>query len=231
MLDLPIYITLSFGLTILLSMFLFCKATAYSKTTVVVLSLWLVIQSVICLTGFYAVTDVLPPRFIFLVAPPLVAIVLLFATSKGKKYMDGWNVKILTLLHVVRIPVELILFQLFLNKAVPEIMTFEGRNFDIISGISSLIIFYFGYVKNVLSQKIIMVWNIACLLLLLNIVFHGVLSVPYPFQQFGFEQPNIALLHFPFIFLPGLIVPLVLLSHLVSIRYILKNNQKLKLYE
>ena len=222
MLNLPIYITLIFGLTILLSLFLFCKATGYSKTAVLLLSLWLIVQSVIGLTGFYTVTDKLPPRFLFLVAPALVAIVLLFATSKGKGYIDGWNVKVLTLLHVVRIPVELILFQLFLNKAVPEIMTFEGRNFDIISGISSLIIFYFGYVKNALSQKIILGWNIACLLLLLNIVFHGVLSVPYPFQQFGFEQPNIALLHFPFIFLPGLIVPLVLLSHLVSIRYILK---------
>ena len=37
-------------------------------------------------------------------------------------------------------------------------------------------------------------------------------------QQFGFEQPNVAILHFLFVWLPGVVVPLVLLAHVVAIR-------------
>ncbi|HVF96549.1 MAG TPA: hypothetical protein VM871_04480, partial [Flavisolibacter sp.] len=39
---------------------------------------------------------------------------------------------------------------------------------------------------------------------------------------FAFDQPNIAVLYFPFIWLPSFIVPVVLLSHLVCIRQLLK---------
>ena len=46
--------------------------------------------------------------------------------------------------------------------------------------------------------------------LLANIVIIAVLSFPSPIQQFGFEQPNIGLAYFPFIWLPAIIVPIVL---------------------
>ena len=126
----------------------------------------------------------------------------------------------------MRIPVELTLLWLFLYKAVPELMTFEGRNFDILSGLSAPIIYYFGFVKKQLSSKIILLWNFICLGLLFNIVIHAILSAPFYFQQFAFNQPNIALLYFPFVWLPACIVPLVLFSHLVSIRRILMMNKK-----
>ncbi|HPI54806.1 MAG TPA: hypothetical protein PLU10_08945 [Chitinophagaceae bacterium] len=46
----------------------------------------------------------------------------------------------------------------------------------------------------------------------------GFVSVPSPLQKLAFDQPNIALLYFPFSWLVSLIVALVLLGHLVSIR-------------
>jgi hypothetical protein len=65
------------------------------------------------------------------------------------------------------------------------------------------------------------VWNFICLGLLLNIVINAILAAPFPFQQFAFDQPNRGVLYFPFIWLPGFIVPAVLLSHLVNIRQLL----------
>jgi hypothetical protein len=59
----------------------------------------------------------------------------------------------------------------------------------------------------------------------MNIVLNAVLSVPTAFQQFAFDQPNIAILYFPFNLLPAVVVPLVLLSHLVVIRQLLNNNE------
>lgn len=136
--------------------------------------------------------------------------------------MDGLDIKTLTLLHIVRIPVEIVLFWLFVHNTVPELMTFEGRNFDIFSGITAPIVFYFGFVKKRLNKKVLLAWNVICLGLLINIVTNAILSAPFPFQQFAFDQPNTAVLYFPFNWLPACVVPLVLFSHLVAIRWTLK---------
>ena len=169
-------------------------------------------------TGFFTVTDTIPPRFVLLVGPPLLFILFLFLTRQGKQFIDSLDLKTLTLLHLIRIPVELVLFWLFLHQAIPQLMTFEGRNFDIISGLTAPLVYYFGFVKKILSPRIILLWNFVCLGLLFNIVINAILSAPTPFQQFAFDQPNIAVLYFPFVWLPGIIVPLVLFSHLAAIR-------------
>jgi len=168
------------------------------------------------------VTNVMPPRFGLLLLPPVVLIIAIFFTAKGMLFIDGFDVKTLTLLHVVRIPVELTLYWLFAHKAAPQLMTFEGRNFDILCGLTAPIIWYFGYIKHVLHKNVLIAWNIICLLLLANIVVTAVLAAPFPFQRFAFNQPNIALFYFPFVWLPAFIVPAALLAHLISLRRLVK---------
>lgn len=139
--------------------------------------------------------------------------------------MDGLSLQHLTLINLVRIPVELVLYLLFLNKTIPELMTFEGRNFDILAGLTALPIMYLAFQKGQLVKpRLLLTWHILCLLLLFNIVITAILSVPSPFQKLGFEQPNIAILYFPFSWLPTFIVPAVLFGHLVSIRQLLKQK-------
>ncbi len=223
---LPTYISLIFGLTTILTVYIFYKATKDSISTLIILLLWLVVQTLIALSGFYTVTDTFPPRFLLLVLPPLLFIIWLFATPKGRQYIDNLDIKLLTVLHIIRIPVELVLFWLFIHKTVPQLMTFEGRNFDIFSGLTAIAIFYFGFITKQLHRKIILLWNFICLGLLINIVANAVLSAPFPFQKFAFDQPNIAVLYFPFVWLPCCIVPLVLLSHLASIRQLFYGRHK-----
>lgn len=224
--NLPAFISIVFGLTTLLTVGLFYKATNNSKLTLVILLIWLAIQAAIGLSGFYTVTDTIPPRFLLLVVPPILLIIGLFTTSSGRQYIDSLDIKTLTILHTIRIPVEVVLFWLFVNRTVPELMTFEGRNFDIISGLTAPAIFYFGFIKNQIDKKLILVWNFICLGLLINIVVNAVLSAPFPFQKFAFDQPNIAVLYFPFNWLPSCVVPLVLLSHLATIRQLLNDERK-----
>jgi hypothetical protein len=221
--QLPVYISIIFILTALLTVGLFYRATNFSKSLIITVLIWLILQSVIGLSGFYTVTDGQPPRFILLVLPPMLFIAGLFVTKAGRRFIDTFDGEKLTLLHIIRIPVELILYWLFLHKVVPKTMTFEGRNLDILCGCTAPFIYYYGYVRKVIGKKTIMAWNIICLLLLLNIVGIAVLSVPSPFQKFGFDQPNVALFHFPFIWLPSCMVPIVILSHLVAIRSLQKN--------
>jgi hypothetical protein len=223
---LPTYISWVFILTTVATVWFFYLATKKSGTTLVILILWLVAQAVIGLSGFYKVTNTVPPRFLLLVLPPLLFIAGLLVTPKGKQYLDSLDAKSLAILHIIRIPVELVLFWLFINKAVPKLMTFEGRNFDILSGLTAPVIFYFGFIKLQVSRKIILLWNIICLGLLINIVVIAILSAPFPFQKLAFDQPNIAVLYFPFVWLPCCVVPLVLLSHLATMRQLLRGQKK-----
>lgn len=223
--NLPIPVSIFFGLTTLLTVYLFYKATNNSKTVLVLIAVLLALQGRVAYTGFFTVTDITPPRFLLLVIPPLVLVAVLFFTASGKRFIDNLNVKDLTLLHIVRIPVEIVLLWLFLHKTIPQIMTFEGRNFDILSGLTAPLIYYFGFVRKTISKQWIIAWNFLCLLLLINIVTTAILAAPFPFQKIAFEQPNVAVLYFPFVWLPGFIVPVVLFSHLVSVRRLLAKTK------
>ena len=222
--DLPLYVPIAFGLTTLLTVYFFFRASNNSFPTLFILLGWLVLQAFVSLSGFYTSTKGFPPRFILLGLPALLTIILLFIVPKGRQYIDSLNPATLTLLHTIRIAVELVLFWLYISKTIPQLMTFEGRNFDIISGLTAPFIFYFGFVKKRLSTTIILIWNIICIGLLINVVVNAILSAPFSFQQFGFEQPNIAVLYFPFTWLPCCLVPLVLLAHLATIRQLLKKS-------
>jgi hypothetical protein len=57
-----------------------------------------------------------------------------------------------------------------MNNTVPQLMTFEGRNFDIMSGLTAPFVFYFGFIKKTLGTKVILIWNLVCLGLLINVV-------------------------------------------------------------
>lgn len=220
--NMPFYVSIGFVITTLLTVSLFYRAAHNSAQILIVLAVWLGVQAMVALSHFYTVTDTMPPRFVYLLGPTLVVIFGLFGLARGRAFLDNLDAKSLTLLHTVRVPVELVLFQLFVHKTIPELMTYEGRNFDILSGITAPLVFYFGYVKNVLGKKMILAWNIVSLGLLFNIVVNAILSAPVPFQKFAFDQPNIAILYFPFVWLPCGIVPLVLVSHLACIRQLLK---------
>jgi hypothetical protein len=226
---LPPYISIVFMLTTFFALFLLYRAVK-SYLIILIAAGWLGLQGIISSTGFYTVTNTVPPRFVLTVFPPLVLIIVLFTTNRGRQFIDGLDAKALTLVHIVRIPVEIVLLWLSIQKFVPLIMTFEGSNFDIISGITAPLIYYFGFVRKRLSNGFLLVWNLVCLALLINIVSIAILSAPFAFQKFAFEQPNIAVLYFPFVWLPAFIVPVVLFSHLVAIRQlVMQRKMKLKL--
>jgi hypothetical protein len=219
--NLPLYLPIVFTLTTFLAVFLFSRATSKTLVPKIIVG-WLLLQSVISLTGFYTDTRSLPPRFLLLVLPPFLTILALFLTKKGRAFIDSLDTGRLTLLHIVRIPVELVLFWLSVAGTVPKLITFEGDNFDIIAGVTAPLVYYFGYVRPKLSRATLIGWNMVCLALLLNVVVHAILSVDTPFQRFAFDQPNIAVMYFPFVWLPCGIVPLVLFSHLATLRKLFK---------
>lgn len=234
MLDhLPLYLNISFILTTLLAagMLALLLRTASKPVTsssargiMATIVIWLIIQASLSYTGIYTDhPEALPPNIIlFGVLPALTTILIIFNTRKGKQFIDRLSMQMLSYVHIVRIPVELVLYGLFINGAIPQLMTFEGSNLDILAGITAPAVGYFGIGQSKMGKTSLLVWNFICLALLLNIVVIAVLSTPSPFQQFAFDQPNVAILNFPYSWLPAFIVPLVLFAHLAAIRKLIK---------
>lgn len=214
--QLPIYIPIVFMATVIMGLYLLYKATR-SYTVLLIAIGWLLLQAIVSLTGFYSDTTTLPPRMIFLVIPPIVLIIVLFATVKGRRLIKTLSLEWLVLASIIRLPVEFVLLWLAIHGVVPYLMTFEGFNFDIISGITAPLIWYFMFYKKHFHRGIFIAWNLVCIGLLLNVVIRALLSVPTPFQKFAFSQPNVAVLYFPYTWLPGFLVPLVLFAGLAGL--------------
>jgi hypothetical protein len=231
--NLPFYVAATFILTTFLTVGIFhytTKRGAFTSTTTKVLSFlipfWLIFQAVLAITGFYEKPEAMPPRIpVFAVLPSLITIFLLFIFSR-KDLIERLPLKTLTILHVIRIPVELVLLWLFQAGLIPQLMTFEGRNFDILSGITAPIVYWLAFRNGKINRPLLIGWNIFALLLLINIVVNAVLSFQTPFQRFAFDQPNRGLIYFPFIWLPSIIVPIVLFSHLAALWQLFKSNPK-----
>jgi hypothetical protein len=220
--NLPLYISIIFLAAVVYTYLITLKASHNHKAVRWGSLLWLIAIAVPALYGFFLDTSTMPPRMPILLAPTLIAMLLAFHTQRGKAFIDSLDIKLLMWLSLVRIPVEICLFWLFIAGHVPEVMTFEGRNWDILAGATAPIVAYLYFNRKTLSKKLFLAWNVIGILLLVNIIVYAILSVPSPIQQFGLEQPNMAILHFPFVWLASYVAPMVLFSHFVIIRKLMK---------
>lgn len=230
--NLPAYVSVTFILTAFLTVGIFLyaiKRGAFTSTATKFLSFlipfWLIFQATLGIGGFYLNTQVVPPRLMLFSFLPALAIIILLFVSSRQSFIERLPLQTLTYLHAIRIPVELVLLWLYQAGQVPQLMTFEGRNFDVLSGISAPLVAWLAFRGGKANRPLLIVWNLIALGLLLNIVINAVLSFPFPFQQFAFDQPNRGLLYFPFIWLPSLIVPIVLFCHLASLWRLFRKSQ------
>jgi len=219
----PFYVIAVFVLTTLLTIWLFLRSFGRSVSQrsknlfTFLIPFWLMLTAFMAMSGLYQQFDSLPPRvFTIGVLPALLLIATYFIFFRSE-FIERLSLRSLTILHVVRIPVELGLLWLFQAGQVPLIMTFEGRNFDILSGLTAPFVFWLGFREGRTSRPLLIVWNLLALGLLANIVVIAILSFPSPMERFGFEQPNVGVTYFPFIWLATIIVPIVLFSHLASL--------------
>jgi len=102
---------------------------------------------------------------------------------------------------------------------VPVQMTFEGRNWDIVSGVSAAAVAWLA-ARRQAPRWLVLLWNCVGLALLLNIVVIAVLSMPTPLRRFHNEPVNSFIAYFPYIWLPTFLVQLALFGHLLVFRWL-----------
>ena len=188
-------------------------ATGKNKRIFLLFFCWLIISGTMSYSGLLRDTHSLPPRFLLIIIPAIIIVAIAYKLVDPERLNLSWLIG----LHILRLPVELILFGLYIKDLVPYIMTFGGWNYDILSGVSAIFVLLF-YRYQLLNRQLLGLWNWLGICLLAIIVSTAILAAPTPIQQLAFDQPNRAVLIFPFTWLPAVVVPIVLLSHILSLK-------------
>lgn len=247
----PAYVSIVFILTTFTTVGFFLRGvksaglhTFPAKILLFLLPLWILFQSVLATGGFYQKTEFLPPRLLIFGVVPALALIAIFLLFFRSSFIEHLPIRLLTLVHVVRFPVEIVLYWLYHEQLVPREMTFLGWNYDILSGPFAILVFVTVFrnlpnpetsVSSSLHARVpdsaaktfvLIAFNLVGIALLINIVTIAVLSLPSPLQRLAFDQPNRAILSFPYVFLPTVVVPIVLFSHLAVLYKTLRRNPK-----
>ena len=182
---------------------------------------WALATSILSWSGVLSDFDTFPPKLIIVLIIPLITIIWLVLTKEVKEILIHTPPESIIWIQSFRIVVEILLWRLYVDNLAPIQMTFEGRNFDILSGLTALVVAYLVSNKKI-SSPLVIAWNFACIAILVNIVAIAILSMPTPFRVFMNEPSNTIVAKFPIVWLPALLVPLAYGLHFLSLRQYLR---------
>ena len=171
--------------------------------------------------GTFSNFEIFPINAAPVIIIPLV-IVLLFTFSKSvKEILPHIPQEKIIRLQSFLFYVEVLLYGLFSEALLPVQMTFEGRNFDVITGVTAVLLTtrIAGFMLlDKLPNALIISWNLLGLGLLINIVMIAILSMPTPLRYFMNGPANTVVTEFPVSMLPAFLVPMAYMLHLLSLR-------------
>ncbi|XOV94554.1 MAG: hypothetical protein ACFHWX_07580 [Bacteroidota bacterium] len=187
---------------------------------------WLIATSFLASKEFFLDLDFRPPKLFPFVAFFILTGLSVFFFRTGREILQKLPITSLTYLHIIRVPVEIVLWWLFLQGKVDKDMTFEGMNYDILSGITAPFAALFLVGQKTKSRIGAIIWNLLALGLLVNIVSRAIMATPYFFDPARFDIPNVAVLYSPYVWLPAFIVPCVFLAHIVSLYQLFREKEE-----
>ena len=188
---------------------------------------WLGTTYAIGASEILAVFDSMPPRPL-----PVFAFVMALMIWFGCSWFTtGWSLRLpvwsLVLFHAFRILVELMLWSLWRDGTVNEVMTFEGRNFDVVAGALALVLGLIG-IRRELPSTVVWIFNIVGILLLTNIIVVAALTMPTQFQVFTDGPSNTFIASAPYFWLPTVLVAAAVFGHVTLTRRLIQRQASLE---
>lgn len=174
---------------------------------------WLLVTALAARSGVLANFDARPPPFIGLLLS-VVAVTVVFVRSRvGVRLGAELPLVALVAFQSFRLPLELLMHEAAVQGVMPPQMTFTGWNFDIVTGVTAILVAALGAPK-----KLVLAWNILGSALVVVIVTIAVASSPI-FKAFG-DGPavNTFVAHFPYVWLPSVMVMFAFVGHVLIFR-------------
>ena len=167
--------------------------------------------------AYTARTDTLPPGAAAVLVPALaatIAVLIALSRPRFRGVLDAMPLTALVLAQSFRFPVEIVLAMLAEARLIPQIMTYHGTNFDILTGLTAPLAAgaaLLGWRRSVLA------WNILGLALVINVAGTAMLSFSGPTNVIKVTPPADFVVTFPLVWLPAFLVPVALLLHGLAI--------------
>jgi hypothetical protein len=168
---------------------------------------WLGVLAVLASRGMF---DDLPPPVAGV--PVFAVIVVAQIVPSGRRFCDRLPLVTLTYLHLVRAGVEFCLFGLAMDHMLPVELTFAGGNFDIAVGFTAPLFGNLGFPGGRPARGPLIIWNLVALGFLVHIVGQVVGVHPH------------VIFEWPWIWLPGFVVPIVAGAHVITLRRLIAPN-------
>jgi len=178
---------------------------------------WLGASMALAESGLLEVWSAVPPRWPLLPLTALATFALLSRTQTFRRLLRAVPLWQPVALQTFRVAVELAFWRLHAEGLAPAQVTFEGRNFDALVGLTAPIM-ALGIAAGWVGPRVTIVWNICGLVLLLNAIgtvassAPGMLHLDWPGESFT------AIAGWPVVWVPALLAPTAIVLHLVSIR-------------
>lgn len=176
-------------------------------------------------SGILARTELRPPPMLLLVLASTTVMVAMAAAPRFKRPFNHAPLVVLVGLQWFRLPLEMILWQLANDGRLPQRMTFEGYNWDIVFGITALPLAFLIHKWPRTMRVVAIVWNLLGIAMVLNIATLGFLSAPGPQQYFMDEPANRIVTQVPFVLLIVFLVPTALLLHVYSLQQLKRGRR------
>jgi hypothetical protein len=177
---------------------------------------WMALTAAVAQSGVLRQWDRNPPPFVILVVGVLVVAGGIAFSTLGRRLAQGLPLWGLVAFQGFRLPLELAMHGMYERGIMPVQMSYSGRNFDIVTGITAIAVGGLLAVGRG-GRALVAAWNILGLLLLTNIVVVALLSTPR-FAFFGRDRLNVWITYPPFVWLPAVMVASALAGHLVIFR-------------
>ena len=177
---------------------------------------WMTLTWVAAMSGVLQQWNRSPPPFLLLIVG-MVAISLILAFGRvGMRIAQHIPVWTLVAIQGFRLPLELAMHALVARGIMPPQMSYSGRNFDIVTGASAILVAVLAK-KGLGGRRLVAVWNVLGLVLLLNVVSVAIASMPL-LRLFGDDRVVTFVTYPPFVWLPAVMVLAALAGHLVIFR-------------
>jgi hypothetical protein len=174
---------------------------------------WLLLTALLAASGVLQRFDRTPPPFAGLVLAVMIIGIVVPLSSLGTLLVRGLPLWVLVGSQVFRFPLELVMHQAYLEGVMPVQMSYSGRNFDIVTGITAGVLGLW-LARGPVPRWVVAGWNLLGFALLVNVVTVAIVSTP-AFGWFGPERFSTFVTHFPFVWLPAVLVLAALLDHIL----------------
>ena len=169
-------------------------------------------------SGVLARFDLKPPPMGIWFLTVLGTAAIAALSSFGKRLAAGLSFTALVGFQAFRLPLELVMHQAATDGLMPSVMSFNGYNFDILSGISAALLAPLLAVDKA-PRWAIVAWNALGSALLFVIASIAMLASPMV-RAFGDDQLNVWVTRFPYCWM-AVMVAAALFGHVLVARKLL----------